>query len=106
MDGVQVEGAVVLMDFNTGDAWLNSGYLGAGGVVFIEPDSTVYLEGERKFLTGLLQTPLFCTSFRCATILSCVHPTVVACSTAQEMVLLSVSPDTARQASPMVVSTL
>ena len=64
---------------------------------------------ERKLLyvgTGLLQTPLFYTSFRCVTILSCVHPTVMACSTAQVMVLLSVSRDTARQASPMVVSTV
>ena len=58
------------------------------------------------FYPGLLQTPLFYTSFRCVTILSCVHPTVMACSTAQVMVLLSVSRDTARQASPMVVSTL
>ena len=57
-------------------------------------------------LTGLLQTPLFYTSFRCAKILSWVHPSVVACSTAQEMVLPSVSRDTARQASPMVVSTV
>jgi hypothetical protein len=51
LDGKQVEGAIVLMDFNTGDAWLNSGYLGSTGIVFIEPDSTVHLEGERKFLT-------------------------------------------------------
>ena len=57
-------------------------------------------------VTGLLQTPLFYTSFRCVTILSCVHPAVMACSTAQVMVLLSVSRDTARQASPMVVSTV
>ena len=56
-------------------------------------------------ISGLLQTPLFYTSFRCATILSCVHP-IVAWSTTQVMVLLSVSRDTARQASPMVVSTV
>ena len=59
LDGKQIEGAVVLMDFNTGDAWLNSGYLGAAGVVFIEPDSTVYLEGERKFLTMPLDLPRY-----------------------------------------------
>ena len=59
LDGKQVEDAVVLMDFNTGDAWLKSAYLGAAGVVFIEPDSTVYLEGERKFLTMPLDLPRF-----------------------------------------------
>ena len=59
LDGKQVEDAVVLMDFNTGDAWLKCAYLGAAGVVFIEPDSTVYLEGERKFLTMPLDLPRY-----------------------------------------------
>ena len=59
LDGKQVEDAVVLMDFNTGDAWLKSAYLGAAGVVFVEPDSTVYLEGERKFLTMPLDLPRY-----------------------------------------------
>jgi hypothetical protein len=59
LDGKDVEGALVLMDFNSGDAWLNSAYLGAAGIVFIEPDSTVYLEGERKFLTMPLGVPRF-----------------------------------------------
>ena len=59
LDGKAVEGAVVLMDFNSGDAWMNSAYLGAAGVVFIEPDSTVYLEGEKKFLTMPLDLPRF-----------------------------------------------
>ena len=59
LDGKQVEGAVVLMDFNTGDAWLKCANLGAAGVVFIEPDSTVYLEGERKFLTMPLDLPRY-----------------------------------------------
>ena len=57
MDGQDVEGAYVLMDFNTGDNWLNPAYLGAAGVIFIEPDETVYLEGERKFLTMPLDVP-------------------------------------------------
>jgi len=57
MNGQDVEGAYVLMDFNTGDNWLNPAYLGAAGVVFMAPDSTVYLEGERKFLTMPLDVP-------------------------------------------------
>ncbi len=59
MDGKQVEGAVALMDFNSGDAWLNAAYLGAQAIIFIEPDSTVYLEGEKKFLTMPLDLPRF-----------------------------------------------
>jgi hypothetical protein len=59
MDGEDVEGAVVLMNFNSGDAWLNAAYLGACAVVFIEPDSTVYLEGEKKFLSMPLDLPRF-----------------------------------------------
>ena len=59
MDGQQVEGAVALMDFNSDDAWLNAAYLGAQAILFIEPDSTVYLEGEKKFLTMPLDLPRF-----------------------------------------------
>ena len=62
LDGQKVEGAVVVLDFNSGDNWLNSAYLGAAAVVFIEPDSTVYLEGERKFLTMPLDLPRFWVS--------------------------------------------
>ena len=59
MNGQDVEGAVAVMEFNSGDNWLNAAYLGAVGIVFIEPDSTVYLEGERKFLTMPLDVPRF-----------------------------------------------
>jgi len=62
LDGLDVEGAVVLLDFNSGDNWLNCAYLGASAVVFSEPDSTVYLEGERKFLTMPLDLPRFWVS--------------------------------------------
>lgn len=59
LDGLEVEGAVVLMDFNSGDRWVQIANLGALGVVFIEPDSTVYLEAEKKFLTMPLDLPRF-----------------------------------------------
>ncbi len=62
MDGKVVEEAVVLMDFNSGDAWLNASYLGAAAIVFIEPDSTVSLEGEKKFLSMPLDMPRFWVS--------------------------------------------
>lgn len=59
LDGLEIDGAIVLLDFNSGDNWLNCAYLGAAAVVFTEPDSTVYLEGERKFLTMPLDLPRF-----------------------------------------------
>ena len=59
MDGLNVEGAAVLMDFNSGDAWVNAAQLGAKAIVFVEPDSTVYLEGEKKFLSLPLDIPRF-----------------------------------------------
>ena len=59
MDGLNVEGAAVLMDFNSGDAWVNAAQLGAKAIVFVEPDSTVYLEGEKKFLSLPLDVPRF-----------------------------------------------
>ncbi len=62
LDGLQIRGAVVLLDFNSGDNWLNCAYLGASAIVFSEPDSTVYLEGERKFLTMPLDVPRFWVS--------------------------------------------
>ena len=61
-DGKEIEGAIVLLDFNTGDNWLNAAYLGATAIVFIEPDSTVYLEGERKFLSMPMDLPRFWVS--------------------------------------------
>ena len=49
-DGKDVEGAVVLLDFNTWNRWLNAAILGAEQVIFIEPDSTSYSQAETKFL--------------------------------------------------------
>ena len=59
LSGKEIEGSVVLLDFNSGDNWINCAYLGARAILFEEPDSTVYLEGERKFLTMPLDMPRF-----------------------------------------------
>ena len=50
LDGKDVEGTVVLLDFNTWNKWLNVANLGAQQVIFIEPDSTSYTQAETKFL--------------------------------------------------------
>ena len=58
-NGMDVEGRIVLMDFNSSNNWLNPAMLGAKAIVFIEPDSTVYMEAEDKFLTVPLSIPRF-----------------------------------------------
>ncbi|MBI2502084.1 MAG: M28 family peptidase [Candidatus Latescibacteria bacterium] len=62
LDGKAVQGNIALLDFNSGDRWLNCAYLGAAAVLFVEPDSTVYLEGEKKFLSMPLNLPRFWVS--------------------------------------------
>ena len=49
-NGKDVAGSIVLMDFNSGDNWLNAARLGARAVIFIEPGNTTYHECIRKFL--------------------------------------------------------
>ncbi len=49
-NGHTLEAAAVLMEFNTRNNWLNAATLGAGQIIFIEPDSTFYTEAEQKFL--------------------------------------------------------
>ncbi len=49
-NGHALDDAAVLMEFNTRNNWLNAATLGAGQIIFIEPDSTFYTEAEQKFL--------------------------------------------------------
>jgi hypothetical protein len=49
-NGHAMENTAVLMEFNTWNNWLNAATLGAGQIIFIEPDSTYYTEAEQKFL--------------------------------------------------------
>ncbi len=58
-NGKDLEGAIVLMDFNSQDNWLNAAMLGAKAVVFIEPERTIRMEAERKFVTVPLNVPRF-----------------------------------------------
>ncbi|MSS73995.1 MAG: hypothetical protein EXS64_21300, partial [Candidatus Latescibacteria bacterium] len=58
-DGQDVAGSVVLMDFNSGDRWINAGILGAKAVVFIAPDSTTTGEAEGKFAEAPVTMPRF-----------------------------------------------
>ena len=49
-NGRELDGAVVLMEFNSWNHWLNAAMLGAQQIVFIEPDSTFTAQAETKFL--------------------------------------------------------
>lgn len=49
-DGLDVDGSIVLMDFNSWNHWLNAAMLGATQIIFIEPDSTFTVQAEQKFL--------------------------------------------------------
>ena len=49
-DGISIDGAVVLMDFNCSLKWLNVAQFNAAAIIFIEPLSTFRKEAEDKFL--------------------------------------------------------
>ncbi len=57
--GKPVEGSLVLMDFNSGNNWLNAARLGAKAVIFIEPERTDRGEAEAKFIGIPLNVPRF-----------------------------------------------
>ena len=48
--GKDLDGAVVLLDFNSLDAWLRAASLGAAGAIFIEPDQTTVFQADKKYL--------------------------------------------------------
>jgi ABC-type antimicrobial peptide transport system permease subunit len=47
-NGLQVEGSIVLMDFDSSDNWINAAKLGAKAVIFIEPEITNRFEAMQK----------------------------------------------------------
>lgn len=49
-NGKDIEGSVILMDFNSGSNWKNAMKLGARAVIFLEPDETSYSEAFSKLL--------------------------------------------------------
>ncbi len=58
-DGKVVENAIVLMDFNSGQRWLNAPLIGAAAVIFLEPATTTRGEAEVKFLRCPVNVPRF-----------------------------------------------
>jgi hypothetical protein len=48
-DCPDLTGAVVLLDFNSSDAWLEAARLGAYGAIFIEPERTTVFQADQKY---------------------------------------------------------
>ncbi|MEA3402618.1 MAG: M28 family peptidase [Armatimonadota bacterium] len=58
-NGKPVKDAIVLMDFNNGQNWLNVPLLGGAAVVLIEPEVTTRGEAETKWLRVPVDVPRF-----------------------------------------------
>ena len=58
-NGKLIEGAIVLVDFNSGTDWMNAPRLGAKAVIFIEPDRTMRGEAESKFVSIPVSIPRY-----------------------------------------------
>lgn len=58
-NGQKIEGSIVVLDFNSGQNWITAADLGARAVVFLEPDTTLRGEAERKFATMPVEVPRY-----------------------------------------------
>lgn len=58
-DGREMDGAIVLLDFNCGKQWLNAFLLNAAAVVFVEPVTTLSGEADNKVVDIPLHLPRF-----------------------------------------------
>ncbi|MBI3910514.1 MAG: FtsX-like permease family protein [Armatimonadetes bacterium] len=57
--GRQINGSIVLVEFNSSSDWLNAPRLGAAAVIFVEPDTTMRGEAESKFMGIPVAIPRF-----------------------------------------------
>jgi len=51
--GKDLQGAVVLLDFNSSDAWVRAASLGAAGVIFVAPETTTVFQADSKYMAML-----------------------------------------------------
>jgi len=58
-NGKDVEGSIVLMNFNTATRWLDAAKLGAKAVVFIEPLQAFRTDAEQKYLQVPVPVPRY-----------------------------------------------
>ncbi len=58
-NGQDVDGQIILMEFDSGMNWLNAFDLGAEAILFVEPDEADRSEAEQKFLSVPADLPRF-----------------------------------------------
>ena len=58
-NGKNVDGSIVMVDFNCAGEWLNAPRLGARAVIFIAPNTTMRGEAEAKFISIPIAIPRF-----------------------------------------------
>ena len=59
LNGHEVAGSAVLLEFNTGNRWLQAASLGARAILFIEPDASSWRQANTKFVSVPLDIPRF-----------------------------------------------
>ncbi len=58
-NGKDVEGAIILMEFNSWNRWMQAASLGARAILFIEPEHSTWRQAEGKYSTAPLHLPRF-----------------------------------------------
>ena len=58
-NGENVQGSVVLMEFNSGSNWKNAAALGAAAIIFVEPGATSPVESRKKWSWAPVDVPRF-----------------------------------------------
>ena len=59
LDGLEIEGNIILLEYNCGMNWVTSFDLGAAAVIFMAPERTHRKEGADKFLATPADLPRF-----------------------------------------------
>ena len=58
-NGKDVDGSIVMVDFNCAAEWMNAPRLGAKAVIFVAPESTMRGEAESKYISIPIKIPRF-----------------------------------------------
>ncbi len=58
-DGREIAGSIVLMDFDSGERWLDAAMLAARAVIFVEPEEATRFEAEHKMAVLSIDMPRF-----------------------------------------------
>lgn len=59
LNGLDIKGSIVVLEFNTGSNWRNAAKLGAGAIIFLESDDMDRVDAEEAFSSVPLDVPRF-----------------------------------------------